>query len=198
MPSPLISLCFATECSISSRRRVRSRTRVQEDDVLEWTAKHLREVGFRVLALGGNQAGFFRFTTRGGRTKAPDLVAWRYPNLLVSEAKVRAGDLFGGPRHGECDAECIRYAVENAEQREKLAREAQRVLRVIGIQMPTAEIRVIGGLVAATAFPKELPPSTHGLLLLRASVDQLVQVAAGGAGDLGLERREKPAGTRSV
>jgi hypothetical protein len=45
----------------------------QEDDLLEIVALDLRKRGFRVLAVGGNQAGHFRFHTKQLKRKAPDI-----------------------------------------------------------------------------------------------------------------------------
>jgi hypothetical protein len=143
-----------------------SKRALQEDDLLEIVALDLRKRGFRVLAVGGNQAGLFRFHTKQRKRKAPDLVAYREPVLIVGEAKVRATALFSMSQAGDTDFGCIEYLSKSLRAQREIIDNVRRVLRTLNVTLPES-IFFCTALIAATNFPRNeaLEQNPHIMLL---------------------------------
>ena len=124
---------------------------LSEDEVIDFTARFLETKDFRILACGANQAGHFRFHTSTRRQKAPDLVAFLAPILLVCEAKVRSSELFRKSKVRSSDYELMLELARSQESQIKLETEAKCVLRGLGIT-PPEKIVVKVALIAATPF----------------------------------------------
>ena len=139
---------------------------LSEDEILDLVARFLVIKGYRILAVGANQAGLFRFHTKAGGQKAPDLVAFLDPILLVCEAKIRSSDLFRKSISRESDYECMLGLARSQKQQIKLEDEAQRVLRGLGVAPPNV-ISIKVGLIGATPFASLtiLPPPNEVLFL---------------------------------
>jgi len=139
---------------------------LSEDEVLDFAARFLTIKGFRILACGANQGGLFRFRTNAGRQKAPDLVAFLDPLLLVCEGKIRSSDLFRKSILRESDYECMLGLARSQKQQIKLEDEAQRVLRGLGLAPPNV-ISIKVGLIGGTPFASLtiLPPPNEVLFL---------------------------------
>jgi hypothetical protein len=129
-----------------------SKQAFQEDDVLEIVAEALRQKGFLILAVGGNQAGLFRFHTGAGKRKAPDLVAYREPLLIVGEAKVRASALFTNQGIGESDFMCMDYLSKSMRAQREIIDNVKRVLGTLKLTPPEL-FTFKTALIAATKFP---------------------------------------------
>jgi hypothetical protein len=150
---------------------------ISEDEVLHLVAEFLIIRGFRILAFGANQAGLFRFPTSSGRHKAPDLVAYLEPILLICEAKVRSSNLFRKPLGRLSDYEYMIELARSPLAHAKLEDESKRVLQALGITPPNVIVIKVG-LIAATPFLRltTLPPSDEVLFFELDPITECVSV----------------------
>lgn len=114
----------------------------------------------------------FRFHTRKGRRKAPDLVAFRDPLVLVCEAKVSASDLFRPAKaSGESDYDCMVFLVDSHAAQQEVIQNVRSVLN--GLQVTHSDvITVAPGLIAGSAFSSCRGPDFDArLVVLRVARD---------------------------
>lgn len=138
---------------------------IQEDDILDIASKFLSSNNFLILAVGGNQAGSFRFKINSKKTKAPDLVAFRYKYILVFEAKVRAKNLFSKTNNKYSDYECVSFLINSKSAKDEIKENAERMMSLLKIEAPN-NIEVIGGLIAGDDFSDHLHKIKEKELLL--------------------------------
>lgn len=137
-----------------------------EDDVINAVASFLRQLGWQVLAAGGNQAALFWFHITNGRRKAPDLVAVKGEILLVCEAKITAAALVRNSINGDSDLEIIKYLVSSEVPQQEMVSVTEKVL--LGLNGDVGPLRIRGGLIASTSFEKyEQLTLEQSLILIR-------------------------------
>jgi hypothetical protein len=146
----------------------------QEDDVVQDAVTYLRARGWMVLASGAIQ-GSFRVVLPDGKTKAPDLVAWRAGVLLVGEAKLSSGRLFAN-RYGLSDFEVVRLLKDDPATAAQVMQRAERLLVSRGY--PEGSVQVVEGLlIGGSRFADERLQECSDLVCLEAMAGTVRSVA---------------------
>jgi hypothetical protein len=143
---------------------------MHEDEVVLGAADLLQHDGWTVLAASANQIARFRFKVDGGRTKSPDLVAWRTPTLLVAEAKVKGSALDRPAADGWSDAQVMAWLASDIDAQKQLAAEATAMLAKLSISPPDVVV-VQAALVFATGPP---PGVAGGIAVVQVTADGLL------------------------
>lgn len=145
-------------------------TDISEDRVIRVAAKYFAQLGFSILAEGGNQARAFRYRSPDGRLKFPDLAVCGFGELLVFEAKARAAGLFVRSALGFSDFECVRQASTDSDSLRLLSEEACLRMEACGQGTSDPPVAKMGLLTSSGLLQAAGGEDLHGLELVEAEV----------------------------